>query len=194
MGWYNCITEFRTRDSSSSRLVGSRKSDSRMSDLGDAAQAEPARPDRRTAVSATPARTPPSLPRLRLARPMRGETLSDRNLEPPGDFRGVIEVRQRDAQQWFADRALDHAELGLLLRRHERERLARHLGARRASHAMDVIVRGARDVEVDDVPQCLDVDAARGDVGRDEHAIAAALESFPRVFALSLRPVAVNPR
>ena len=59
---------------------------------------------------------------------------------------------------------------------------------------MDVVLRQRRNVEVDDVAERFDVDAARGDVGRDEHAIPAALESLERVGALRLRPIAVNAR
>jgi hypothetical protein len=42
---------------------------------------------------------------------------------------------------------------------------------------VDVVVGLGRHVEVDDVRQRLDVDAARGDVGGDEHAVAAGLEA-----------------
>ena len=38
-----------------------------------------------------------------------------------------------------------------------------------------------------------DVDAARGDVGRHQHAVLAALESRQRLGPLRLRSVAVNP-
>jgi len=51
-----------------------------------------------------------------------------------------------------------------------------------------------REVEVHDVRDTLDVDAARGDVGRDEHARAPALERLQRLGALALAAVRVNRR
>ncbi len=58
---------------------------------------------------------------------------------------------------------------------------------------MNVVVGHPRHVEVDDVAERLDVDAARRDVGRDENRISPALEAGERLRALALRPVAVNP-
>ena len=105
---------------------------------------------------------------------------------------GVVEARHRDAGQALADLALDGGEVRRLFRRYEREGVARHLGARRAAHAVDVVLGHVGDVEVDDVRERLDVDAARGDVGRDEDAVAPLLEAGQRLRALRLRAVAVN--
>ena len=69
----------------------------------------------------------------------------------------------------LADRALDRAQIGLFFRRDERECVAGHLRARRPADAMDVVLGSVRHIEVHDVSERLDVDAARGDVGRDEH-------------------------
>jgi hypothetical protein len=57
---------------------------------------------------------------------------------------------------------------------------------------MDVVVRRRGHVEVDDVAERFDVDASGGDVGRDQHGIAAALEAGQRLRPLALRPVAVD--
>ena len=43
-------------------------------------------------------------------------------------------------------------------------------GARRAADAVDVALRDVGQVEVDDVADAVDVDAARGDVGGDQRA------------------------
>ena len=94
---------------------------------------------------------------------------------------GVVEAGQGDARQALADRPLDRGEVGLLLRRDEGEGVAGHLGARGAADAVDVVVGDVRHVEVDDVRERLDVDAARGDVGRDEDAELAALEAGERL-------------
>src|SRR5688572_28522313 len=59
---------------------------------------------------------------------------------------------------------------------------------------MYVVLRDRRHIEVDDVTERLDVDAARGDVSGDEHAILPALEAAERFHPLRLRAVAVNAR
>src|SRR5512132_2387244 len=59
---------------------------------------------------------------------------------------------------------------------------------------MNVVLRGGRDVEVDDVAEGLDVNAACGDVRGHENPILPALESVERVRALRLRAIAVNAR
>ena len=66
------------------------------------------------------------------------------------------------------------------------------LRAAGATHAMDVVLRHPRDVEVHHVPELVDVDAARRDVGRHEHAVLAALEALERLGALALGAVAVD--
>ncbi len=80
----------------------------------------------------------------------------------------------------------------LFVRRDEGEGLAGQLGARGAADAVDVVLGHQRHVEVHDVAERFDVDAARGDVGGDEHAVLAALEAGERLGALRLRAVAVD--
>ena len=58
---------------------------------------------------------------------------------------------------------------------------------------MDVIVGRLRHVEVDDVPECLDVDSARGNVRCDQNLVLAILESRQRRGALTLRAISMNP-
>ena len=65
-------------------------------------------------------------------------------------------------------------------------------GARRAADAVDVVLGHQRHVEVDDVAERGDVDAARRDVGGDQHPVLAALEAGERLGALRLRTVAVD--
>ena len=57
---------------------------------------------------------------------------------------------------------------------------------------MDVALRHVRQLEVDDVADRVDVDAARGDVGGDQGADLAGLELGQRAFALALALVAVD--
>ena len=106
----------------------------------------------------------------------------------------VVEVGQLDARQPLADDLLDQVPLAFFLARDERERLAGGLGPTRAADAVDVVLGRDRHVEVHDVASSDDVDAAGGDVGRDEHRVLAALEPGQRQRALRLRPVAVDAR
>ena len=57
---------------------------------------------------------------------------------------------------------------------------------------MNVILGLPGHVEIDDVTERGHINPARGDVGGDEHLIAAALESGERLGALRLRSIAVN--
>jgi hypothetical protein len=59
-------------------------------------------------------------------------------------------------------------DVGALLRQDERDARSAATGAAGAADAMDVVVLGARRVEVDDVRDRVDVKAAGGHVGRDE--------------------------
>ena len=66
---------------------------------------------------------------------------------------------------------------------------ARAAGAADAVHVALAILRR---IEVDDVRDAVDVDAARGDVGGDERVDAAGLEARERLLALALGLVAVH--
>ena len=122
------------------------------------------------------------------------QAIFQRHFELLGGLGRVVEVRQRHARQRLARHALDRLEVIFFLRRHERERFALQSGAGGAAHSMDVVFRDHGHVEVDDVAQRLDVDAARRNVGRDQDAIPAFLEPLQRINALVLRPVAVDAR
>ena len=74
----------------------------------------------------------------------------------------------------------------------QRDRYAIGAGARGAADAMDVGFRHFRQFEVDDVGHAVDVDAARGNVGRHQHARLAGLEIAERALAMALALVAVD--
>ena len=57
---------------------------------------------------------------------------------------------------------------------------------------VDVVLRVPRQLEVDDDRQVLDVEAAGGDVGRDEDPDLAGLEALERPRPLRLRAVGVD--
>ena len=107
-------------------------------------------------------------------------------------MRPVVEVRQDHARQRRADRALDREEIVLLVRRDERDHLAGGTGACGAAAAVDVVVGGERDVEIHDVRDPLDVDAARRDVGGDQHRILPATKRLERGDAVLLAAVGVD--
>ena len=73
--------------------------------------------------------------------------------------------------------------------RDEADCVANRLVAPGAADSMDVILRLRRKVEVDDVRNPVNVDAARRDVGRNQHADVAGLESLERRKPLPLRSV-----
>src|SRR6185503_4174050 len=88
--------------------------------------------------------------------------------------------------------ALDVAEIGALAAVAERDGHAFGAGARSAADAMDVGLGHVRQLVVHHMRDAVDVDAARGDIGRDEHARTARAEALERALARILRLVAVN--
>src|SRR5262249_48078974 len=92
----------------------------------------------------------------------------------------------------LADGALDLHQQLELLGVAERDRGARRAGTARAADAVHVGLGDLGQVEVDDVADLVDVDAARRDVGGDQHADLAALEVGERALARVLRLVAVD--
>src|SRR5467141_2933903 len=76
--------------------------------------------------------------------------------------------------------------------RDERHGLPGFSRAAGAADAVDVVFRDVRQVVVHDVRQRLDVQAARGDVGGDEHLQLAVLEALQGLHALRLALVAVD--
>ena len=88
--------------------------------------------------------------------------------------------------------ARDAADVGLLLGQDERDPGAAAAGAAGAADAVRVGVGLLGRVEVDHVRDVVDVEPARGDVGRDERAHLARVEARERPLALRLRLVAVD--
>ena len=83
-------------------------------------------------------------------------------------------------------------ELLLLLERHERDGVAGHARAARPADAVDVVLGVVRQLEVDDLGQPLDVQAAGRDVGGHQHPDLARLELLERLLAVGLAAVAVD--
>src|SRR5207247_5568491 len=74
----------------------------------------------------------------------------------------------------------------------EGELVTGQLRPRGSPDAVDVVPGHLRDVEVDDMAQRLDVDAARRDVGRHQDAEPAGLEAGQRLGPLRLGTVPVD--
>ena len=107
-------------------------------------------------------------------------------------LRHVFVGRRRDDRDPLVGQPLDTLELAALAAVAERDRNARGAGARGAADAMDVALGIGRQLEVDDVGHALHVDAARGEIGRDQDAGLAAAEIVERLLAGVLRLVAVD--
>ena len=112
--------------------------------------------------------------RSRLDVPIRDEALLD---------------RPRDR---LLEHPLDAAQQVDLVDADEADRLARRAGPAGPADAVDVVLRVPRQLEVDDDRQVLDVEAAGGDVGRDEDPDLARLEALERARPLRLRAVGVD--
>ncbi len=112
---------------------------------------------------------------LMLSRPLRGP------------LRRLSGRRDRHLDQLF-----DVAEKSHLVPRAQRDRDALRAGARGAADAVHVTLRNVRQIVVDDVTDAFDVDAAGGDVGRDQRADLPAAKIGEHALALALRLVAVD--
>src|SRR5690349_22462304 len=78
----------------------------------------------------------------------------------------LVLARDGSAIDRLARELFDSAEQVVLLGRGEARRAPARLRARGAADPVDVVLREVGKVEVDDVPDLGDVDAAGGDVGR----------------------------
>src|SRR5690625_4063802 len=92
----------------------------------------------------------------------------------------------------FAGMALDIAKVILFAAVNEGDGFSGCFGAAGAADAVDVIFGLVGRVEVDDVRNGIDVDAARGNVCGNEDVELALLESGKRALALALRAVRVH--
>src|SRR5262245_53582306 len=97
------------------------------------------------------------------------------------------------AGQVDADQPFDVAQIPQLLSaRDQRDRSALGAGPRGAANAVDIGFRHVGQVEIDDMADTVDVDAARGDVGGHQRADLSGSERAEHALAMFLRLVAVN--
>ena len=99
------------------------------------------------------------------------------------DRRVGFEARNHDLRNLALDQAFDVAQQLVLVDAHQRQRLALGAGAAGAADAVHVVFRHVGQLVVHHVRQLVDVDAARGDVGRHQHPHCAVLEVGQRLGA-----------
>src|SRR5215213_5634369 len=92
------------------------------------------------------------------------------------------------------DQPFDRGDGALVARCYERERGPGETGAPGAADAMDIVLGMVRHVEIEDVAHRRNVEAARGDVARDEERHLAGAERVERRHAGALIEVAVQCR
>ena len=80
--------------------------------------------------------------------------------------RVVVEVRQGHAREPRGNRLLDAAQIAFLFLRHEGVGRAGRFRPRGAADPVDVVLGHVRHVEIHDVSERGDVDAARSNIGR----------------------------
>ena len=77
---------------------------------------------------------------------------------------------------------------------HEAEGVADRLGAAGAADAMDIILRVHGEIVIDDMRNAVHINAARGDVGGDQHPVIAFLEPVEGLNALILAAIGMQRR
>ena len=104
----------------------------------------------------------------------------------------VVDAGQLDLRERLPGRALDLGQQSTLAGGDEQQCVPAPAGATRAADAVDVRLGVVRDVVVDDVADTRHVEAAGGDVGRDEDVGTPVLERLDGALAEILGDVAVD--
>ena len=104
----------------------------------------------------------------------------------------VVEARELTAVQVLTDDALEATEVTQVFAGDEGDSSTRGERAARTANAVHVVFNLVREVEVHDVTDAVNVDAARSNVGRNENADFTILESLQCTLALGLRAVGVD--
>ena len=99
---------------------------------------------------------------------------------------GVVEALQFTAMEVLTDDALEAAEFAEVLAGDEGDRGTSCERAASTADTVDVIFELVREVEIEDVRDTVDVDTARGDIGRDEDPDFAVLKGLQGALALAL--------
>jgi len=105
---------------------------------------------------------------------------------------GVVKVIEPAPRKALAELALDAGELLTLLRRNQYESIARVAGAPGSADAVDVLVRGGGYVEVHDVCDMADIEAAGRDVRCYQHGEGTVAEALHRSLPLGRAAVGMQ--
>ena len=106
----------------------------------------------------------------------------------------VGKIFELQARNFLPNKSFDRLQSRNFFAVHQREGVADILRTAGAADPMHVIFRVLRDIVIDDVTDTRDVEAARGDVGRDHHFVFAALKTFQRLDPFTLRSIGVQDR
>ena len=79
--------------------------------------------------------------------------------------------------QFTAYETFDLAKIFCLIVRNKCDRIARRFGTAGAAYAMDIVLGLRGHIEIDDMRDTLNVDAARGNVGGDHDLIFSGLKA-----------------
>ena len=104
----------------------------------------------------------------------------------------IFDAFDGEAGDFLPDEAFDRGEFFQFVGCDKGEGVAGALGAAGAADAVHVVFGVLRDVEVYDMADAGDVDAAGGDVGGDHDPVASGFETFEGFDALVLRAVRVE--
>src|SRR4030095_14712635 len=104
----------------------------------------------------------------------------------------VIETFRLFPYDAAADETLERTQWPLIFRCNETDRITDGVCAAGASDAMDIILRVHREIVIHDMRDSIHIDAARGDVGGDEHTDRAGFEILQRAQPLVLRAIGMD--
>ena len=107
----------------------------------------------------------------------------------PGDLRQHVGA-DRLVRNFAADVFFDVRQRNGVFLAREADRIAFGARASGATDAVDVVCAVLRQVEVEDVTDFRNMQAARGDVGGDQHGELAIMELLQKAHALFLRNIA----
>src|SRR3989338_2615671 len=99
--------------------------------------------------------------------------------------------KSRDRHRFF-DKALNIADVALLVRHRKRDGMPRLARARGTPDTVHIVLRLCRHIVVYDHLHAFDINAARRNISRDKHAVFPALKTGECREALALRAVGVE--
>ena len=105
-----------------------------------------------------------------------------------------IEARHDDLLNLYLDQLFDVDQILNLVCRNKGNRRALFAGSPGTANAVDVIFRGMRQFEINDMRQFVNIQAACRDVGGDKHQHRPGLESFECLQAIQLALVNSDDR